>query len=155
TLFAAAQMVGDGLILTTLSYASLSLVTYVQHDEPRLLFNFLYFVLTIGATIIMIFGFARSGVYDISDEFKRIGIFRTVKCFGIVILLLIAYLFILKISDNVSRLWLATWGITSGIALCGWRLLIASALHRLRQSGRLTKNVAIVGASGIGQQLAA
>jgi hypothetical protein len=94
TLFAAAQMVGDGLILTTLSYASLSLVTYVQHDESRLLFNFLYFVLTIGATIIMIFGFARSGVYDISDEFKRIGIFRTVKCFGIVILLLIAYLFI-------------------------------------------------------------
>ena len=71
------------------------------------------------------------------------------------ILLLTACLFILKVSDNVSRLWLGTWSITSAIALCGFRLLTASAAQRLRQSGRLTKNVAIVGASEVGQQLAA
>ena len=72
-----------------------------------------------------------------------------------VILLLTACLFIFKVSDNVSRLWLATWSITSAIALCGFRLLTASGAQRLRQSGRLTKNVAIVGASEVGQQLAA
>jgi hypothetical protein len=63
--------------------------------------------------------------------------------------------FILKVSDNVSRLWLATWSITSAIALCGFRLVTACAAQRLRQSGRLTKNVAIVGANEVGQQLAA
>jgi Undecaprenyl-phosphate glucose phosphotransferase len=146
-------MVGDALILTTLSYASLSLVKYMEHPENGYLFDFPYFASTVGATVIMIFGFARTGVYDHFDEFKRIGLFRTVKCLVVVILLLTACLFILKVSDNVSRLWLATWSITSAIALCGLRLLTASAAQRLRQSGRLTKNVAIVGASEVGQHL--
>ena len=33
TLIAGLQMVGDGLILITLSYVSLSLVIYVHHEE--------------------------------------------------------------------------------------------------------------------------
>jgi Undecaprenyl-phosphate glucose phosphotransferase len=154
TLIAVAQMVGDGLILTTSSCASLSLVIYI-HPETIHIEYLPYFVLTVGTTIVMICGFARSGVYDVFDEFKRIGILRTLKCHAVVILLLTACLFILKISDNVSRLWLATWSVTSAIALCGLRLLTASAAQRLRQSGQLTKNVAIVGASEVGQQLAA
>jgi Undecaprenyl-phosphate glucose phosphotransferase len=154
TLMAVVQMVGDAIILTTLSYASLNLVTYLEHHETGYLFNFPYFASTVGATVIMIFGFALSGVYDLFDQFKGIGILRTVKCFVMVILLLTACLFILKVSDNVSRLWLGTWSITGIIALCGLRLLTASTVQRLRQSGRLTKNVAIVGASEVGQHLA-
>jgi Undecaprenyl-phosphate glucose phosphotransferase len=154
TLIAAAQMAGDGLILTTLSYVSLSLVIYAHHDS-RYVGYFPYLVSTVGTTVIMIFAFARSGVYDVFDEFKRIGIFRTVKCLVLVILLLTACLFIFKVSDSVSRLWLGTWSITSVIALCGFRLLTASVARRLRQTGRLMKNVAIVGASEVGQQLAA
>ena len=155
TLIAVVQMGGDALILTALSYASLSLVTYTVHHETEYLFSFPYVASTVGATVIMIFGFARSGVYDVFDEFNRIGMLRTVKCLVQVILLLTACLFILKVSDNVSRLWLATWSITSAIALCGLRLLTASAAQRLRQSGQLARTVAIVGASEVGQQLAA
>jgi Undecaprenyl-phosphate glucose phosphotransferase len=154
TLIAIAQMVGDGLVLTTLSYASLSVVTYMEHHDIRYLFNFPHFVTTMGTTIIMILGFARAGVYDAFDEFKRIGMFRTAKYFVLAILVLTACLFVLKISDNISRLWLATWSITSVIALCAFRLLTASTVQRLRQSGRLMKNIAIVGASEVGHQLA-
>jgi Undecaprenyl-phosphate glucose phosphotransferase len=154
TLIAAAQMVGDGVILTTLSFVSLSLVTSMEHHASTYLFNLPYFISTAGTTIIMICGFARSGAYNVFDEFKGIGILRTVKCLAVVILLLTACLFILKVSDNVSRLWLSTWSITSAIALCGFRLATASAAQRLRRSGRLTKNIAIVGASEIGHQLA-
>jgi len=154
TTIALAQMVSDGLILTTLSYLSLILVIYARHETIQV--EYLpYFFLTVSATIFMIFWFARSGVYDVFGDPKRMGILRTAKGLVIAILLLIACLFILKVSDSVSRLWLATWGITSAIALCGLRLLIASAAQRLRQSGRLAKNVAIVGASEVGQQLAA
>ena len=99
----------------------------------------------------MILGFARAGVYDAFEEFQRIGILRTIKCLMLAILVLTACLFVLKVSDNVSRLWLATWSITSAIALCAFRLLTASNVQRLRQSGRLIKNVAIVGASEVGQ----
>jgi Undecaprenyl-phosphate glucose phosphotransferase len=154
TLIAAAQIVSDGLMLTTLSYVSFRLVIYPNHAAASIQY-FPYFVSTIGTTMIMIVGFARSGVYDVFDEFKRIGILRTVKCLVLGILLLTACLFVLKVSDSISRLWLSTWSITSVIALCGFRLLTASAARRLRQSGRLMKNVAIVGASEVGQQLAA
>jgi Undecaprenyl-phosphate glucose phosphotransferase len=154
TLIAAGQIVGDGLILTTLSYMSFRLVIYPYHATASIQY-FPYFVSTIGTSMIMIFGFARCGVYDVFDEFKRIGILRTVKCLALGVLLLTACLFVLKVSDSVSRLWLSTWSITSVIALCGFRLLTASAVRRLRQSGRLMKNVAIVGASEVGQQLAA
>jgi Undecaprenyl-phosphate glucose phosphotransferase len=154
TLIAAVQMVGDGLILTTLSYISFILVMYVHHEAVYM--GYLpYFVLAMGTTLIMILGFARSGVYDAFEEFKRIGLLRTVKCLFLAIILLTACLFVLKISDIVSRLWLATWSITSAIFLCGLRLLTASTVQRLRQDGRLMKNVAIVGASEVGQQLAA
>jgi Undecaprenyl-phosphate glucose phosphotransferase len=153
TLIAAVQMVGDGFILTTLSYISLILVMYVHHEA--LYIGYLpYFVMTVGATVIMVLGFARSGVYDAFDDFKRVGILRTVKCLVLAILLLTACLFVLKVSDSVSRLWLATWSTTSVIALCGLRVLTASVVYRLRQTGRLMKNVAIVGASEVGQQLA-
>ena len=153
TLIAAAQIVSDALILSTLSYVSFRVVIYPYHGTGSIQY-LPYFVSTIGTIIIMIFGFAHSGVYDVFDEFKRVGILRTVKCVLTGFLLLTACLFILKVSDTVSRLWLATWGITSVIALCGFRLLTASAARKLRQSGRLMKNVAIVAASEVGQQLA-
>ena len=154
TLIVVVQMVGDGLILITSSYVSLGLVMYVHRNAINTPY-LLYFILTGCTTTIMICTFARSGVYDVFDNFKRSGILRTLKCLAIVFLLLTSCLFILRISDYVSRLWLATWSITSPIALCWLRLLTASAAQRLRQSGRLAKNVAIVGATEVGQQLAA
>ena len=154
TLIAAAQMAGDGLILTLLSYMSFCFVIY-PHYEARYLEYLPYFYSTAGTTIIMIFAFALSGAYDIFDEFKSIEILRsTIKCVVAVILLLTACLFIFKVSDNVSRLWLGTWSLTSAIAVCGFRLLTASVARRLRQSRRLAKNIAVVGASEVGQRLA-
>ncbi len=154
TLIAAAQMAGDGFILTALSYLSLNFVTYPMPAEQHV--EYLpYFVSTVGTSIIMVVFCARSEVYDVFGDLKRIEILRsTIKCFAESLLLLTALLFILKVSDNVSRLWLATWSIASTIALCGFRLLMRSAAQKLRYSGRLTKNVAVVGANEVGQQLA-
>jgi Undecaprenyl-phosphate glucose phosphotransferase len=154
TMIAAAQMAGDGLILTLLSYVSFRFVIYPHNETVYVEFLF-YFCSTIGTTTIMVFCFALSGTYDIFDEFKSIEIlWSTMKCLLTVILLLTACLFLFKVSDNVSRLWLGTWSSTSAIALCGFRLLTASAAQRLRKSGRLAKNIAVVGASEIGQRLA-
>jgi Undecaprenyl-phosphate glucose phosphotransferase len=153
TLIVAAQMVGDALILMTLSYMSLCFILYPNNSDSHINYA-LYIISTVFSTVIMIFGFARSEVYDVFDELNCIKLLRaTLKCLVVVILLLTAFLFVLKISDSVSRLWLATWSVSSGVALCGFRLLTASAAQRLRQTGRLTKNVAIVGASEVGQEL--
>jgi Undecaprenyl-phosphate glucose phosphotransferase len=147
------QMLGDGLILTMLSYLSFSIVTL--HGNIGLPQPFPYVVSTIGITMIMIGISACSGVYDVFDEFKRIEVLKsTIKCVSAVILVFTATLFVFKISDNLSRLWLATWSSTSLIALCGFRLFTQSAAQSLRKTGQLTKNVAIVGANETGQQLA-
>jgi Undecaprenyl-phosphate glucose phosphotransferase len=154
TLMAAAQMAGDWLILTLLSYLSYRLVLYPYHEFEYLEY-FPYFSLTIGTIILMILSFALAGVYDVIEGRSSIVILRsTIKSLVTVLLLLTACLFIFKISDNVSRLWLGTWSLTSAIALCGFRLFVAATARRLRESGRLTRNIAVVGASEIGQQLA-
>ena len=140
---AGAQMAGDGLILTLVSYLSYRLVLYPYHQFEYIEY-FPYFLLTVGTTILMILSFALSGVYDVFDERNSVVILRsTIKCLVTVLLLLTACLFILKISDNVSRLWLGTWSLTSAMALCG--LSSAYSIRRAEgseQSGRLTKNVA-------------
>src|SRR5215469_10001302 len=136
-LMAAAQMAGDGLMLTLISYVSFRFVGYL-HNEMGSIEYLPYFALTIGTTSIMILSFAISGAYDVFEDLNSIAILRsTFRCFVLVIMLLTACLFIFKISDNVSRLWLGTWAITSAIALCGFRLLTASVAQRLRRGGHL------------------
>src|SRR5580704_916838 len=155
TLIAIAQMVGDGLLLTTLSYLSLNLVTYAHGDAVSIDYYFAYVACTIGTIIVLTVISASSGVYDVYESNRFDILMDTIKSVAIAMLILTAVLFIFKVSDNVSRVWLATWSFTSPIALCGFRLFTGSAAQRLRQSGRLTKNVAILGASKVGQQLAA
>jgi len=149
------QMLGDGLIMIMLSYLSFSFVTHLHSDtvSPQ---PFPYVASTIGTTAILIGISACSGVYDVFDKFHRFEVLKsTIKCVAVVFLILTATLFIFKVSSNLSRLWLATWSSTSPIALCGFRLLAESAAQSLRQTGQLTKNIAIVGANETGQQLAA
>jgi Undecaprenyl-phosphate glucose phosphotransferase len=154
TLMAVAQMTGDGLILTLASYLSYRLVLYPNHQFEYI--EYLpYFLLTIGTTTVAILSFALSGAYDVLDGRNTVVILRsTIKCLVAVLLLLTACLFILKVSDNVSRLWLGTWSSISAVALWGFRLFVAFAARRLREGGRLTRNIAVVGASEIGHRLA-
>ena len=154
TLIAAAQMVGDGLILTTSS--SLSLLFVISYHRNEGIEYLPYFLWTVATAIIEIVFCTRYGVYDVFDEFRIFErLSSSVKCLVKAVLLLTACLFILKVSDSVSRLWLGAWSVTSAIALCGFRLLTASAVQKLRRSGRLTRNIAIVGATEVGHQLGA
>src|ERR1700719_4055325 len=80
TLMAAAQMAGDGLILTLASYLSYRLVLDPNHEFEYT--EYLpFFSVAIGTTILMILGFALSGVYDVLDERNSVAILRaTIKC---------------------------------------------------------------------------
>jgi Undecaprenyl-phosphate glucose phosphotransferase len=154
TVITAVQMAADSLILTTLSFFSLGLVIFIQRHDG--IHYYLYCFPTIGASVTLVFSFARSGVYNVFNAFDHIRVLRsTVKRLLEVIFLLTGCFFILKVSDDFSRVWLATWSATSAIALCGFRVLTAHIVRRLIRRGSLTRNVAIVGVTEIGQQLAA
>src|SRR6516165_1970120 len=87
------QMLGDGLIMTMLSYLSFSFVTHLHSDSvpPQ---PFPYVASTIGTTTILIGISACSGVYDVFDEFRRFEVLKsTVKCVAVMVLILTATLF--------------------------------------------------------------
>jgi Undecaprenyl-phosphate glucose phosphotransferase len=63
-------------------------------------------------------------------------------------------LFVFKISDGFSRLWLIFWTCASATMLSGMRLVSGFTANKLMLTGVLTKNFVIVGASELGQRLA-
>lgn len=156
TFFAISQMVIDGISLVLLSYFSLSLAIFLGKHDKYYIEYIIYLIPTLATTISMVFTFARAGIYDafnVSDQIRALK--STGKCLAQTMLLLIGCLFVLKMSDDFSRVWLAAWVGTSAVALCGFRLVAARAAEWLIRSGRLTKNVAVVGANEVGQRLAA
>src|SRR5436190_15905652 len=153
TTIAIAQMAADGCLVSFSSLLSLSFAAFARrHDHIDL---YLYIPPTVMATVVLIFILVRSGAYDPFNPFSRFVILQsTIRSIFGVMLLITGCFFVLKVSDDFSRLWLVTWAITSAIGLSGSRLLSATALKTLTQSGRLTKNIAVVGASEAGQRLA-
>jgi Undecaprenyl-phosphate glucose phosphotransferase len=154
--FAVSQMVMDGISLILLSYLSLSLAVFLRTHDKHYAEYIMYLVPTVATTVIIVFISARAGVYDPFNASDQIGVLKsTVKCLIQAILLLIAFLFVIKMSDDFSRIWLTTWTGASAITLCGSRLIAMYTAERLIRTGRLTKNVAVIGANEVGQQLAA
>ena len=155
TAIAISQMAGDGLILTILSYASLSFVMLLDRHDKHYIEYYIYLAPTIGATLVCVFIFARSGIYNILNGYSHSRILiSTIKNFVGVIFLLVGCFFIFKISDSFSRVWLTMWTVTSTVALCGFRLAMTGVAQRLIRTGRLTKIMAVVGANAIGQRFA-
>jgi len=146
-------MLGDGFILVTLSYVSLSFVMLLSQHDKHYIEYYTYLLPTIGTTLVAVFLFARSGIYNVlnGDSYSRI-LTSTLTNFVQVIFLLITCFFIFKISDSFSRVWLAMWTVTSAVGLGGFRVAMARAAQRLMRSGRLTKAMAVVGANAIGQR---
>ena len=145
-------MAVDSVIVPISSFLSLSFTIFVlRHDGIHF---YIYVLPTAAATIVLVFNLARSGVYGTSNAPSLLGALRsTIKRLLEVVLLLTGCFFVFKVSDSFSRLWLATWIFTSGIALCSARLVSLSAINTLIKNGKLAKNVAIVGASEAGQRL--
>jgi Undecaprenyl-phosphate glucose phosphotransferase len=145
-------MAVDSLVVPISSFLSLSFTIFVlRHDGIDF---YIYVLPTAAATIVLVFNLARSGVYDTFNAPSPLGALRsTIRRLLEVVLLLTGCFFVFKVSDSFSRLWLATWILTSGIALCSARLVWVSAVNTLIKNDKLAKNVAIVGASEAGQRL--
>jgi Undecaprenyl-phosphate glucose phosphotransferase len=155
TAIAVAQMAVDGVTLVVLSYVSLSFAIFFGHHDQRYIEYFTYLIPTVCATLTMVFIFARSGVYDVLNNAGYVRVLKsTLRHLVEVIFLLIACLFILKRSDDFSRSWLTIWAVISAVVLCGFRLVVAGFAQKLIASGQLRKNVAVVGATEIGHELA-
>lgn len=154
TMIALVQMAVDSCTVSISSFLSLSYATSVlRHEDIN--FN-LYILPTAALTVIVVFNLARSGVYNVFNTLSGFEVLRcTTRRLLEVVLLLTGCFFVLKVSDSFSRVWLVAWSVTSAIGLCGSRFISTSAVNALIAGGKLTKNIAIVGASEAGQRLKA
>ncbi|AKF07084.1 undecaprenyl-phosphate glucose phosphotransferase [Sandaracinus amylolyticus] len=71
-----------------------------------------------------------------------------------VIPMLLGVAFLLKLSEEFSRVATITWFVLSPLAMCSVRIVARLTLRRLREQGRNTRQVAIVGVTEIGEMLA-
>jgi Undecaprenyl-phosphate glucose phosphotransferase len=67
------------------------------------------------------------------------------ECWTGVILLLIAIIYISKLSDDFSRTWILLWAVSGWLGLVGTRLLAWRVMQWLRMRGQLVTRIAVVG----------
>jgi Undecaprenyl-phosphate glucose phosphotransferase len=150
-----AQMVGDALIFVVASVLVIVCRSLVREQYYRDLHPSLYAWATVLTAAAFLIGCARSGVYDpLPSSAAAAPLRMTARRLFEVLLLLTGCLFVLRISDGFSRIWLFAWGAASLVALCGARLAARAAARRLVRCGKLTRNLAIIGADEVAEQLA-
>ena len=94
-----------------------------------------------------------SGLYEIdSAENREKRLIKIVVSCGCAFLAIIVLAFALKISAGFSRVWLFSWFIASTLLIVFTRSFGDSQLRRLAMSGRLSRNVVIVGATGLAKR---
>ena len=77
---------------------------------------------------------------------------RTLVAWTGVVVLLVVAAFLLKVSEDFSRIWLLVWYLGSTALLVASRFVISHRLKRWADQGRYFRAVAIVGAGPLGQR---
>jgi Undecaprenyl-phosphate glucose phosphotransferase len=86
-------------------------------------------------------------LYDIRQGIRGVLIGWTTAIVALVILA-----FLLKVSDEYSRIWLVGWYVLTATALAGSRVLIARLLRQWARRGHFFRRVAVVGAGQLGMR---
>src|SRR5262249_32696877 len=70
---------------------------------------------------------------------------RVTGCWTAVVLLLIAVIYLGKLSDEFSRGWILLWAVSGWLGLMGTRALTWRVMRWLRARGQLVTHIAVVG----------
>ncbi len=113
-----------------------------------------YFSACLFTALLIVTVFHLSGVYKLNTGESQAHRYRKiiVGC-GCAFLVIIALAFALKISAGFSRVWLFSWFTTSMLLIVIAHSFCDSQLRRWATSGRLSRNVVIVGATGLAKRL--
>lgn len=78
---------------------------------------------------------------------------RILAVCAVAFLIPIAFAFALKMSSNFSRLWSFSWLICFVMSLVSCRLLVADALRRLAEAGRISRKIVLFGGHAHGENV--
>jgi Undecaprenyl-phosphate glucose phosphotransferase len=113
-----------------------------------------YVTLTLAITAGALLAFEGGGVYSIQAfrSFFRIG-FRLMASWAIVFLVAFAVIFLSKLADEFSRVWLVSWFAVGAGALVMERLALSVIITRLTRAGRFDRRTAIVGGGEVARSM--
>jgi Undecaprenyl-phosphate glucose phosphotransferase len=129
------------------------MIIYLLYVEKNSESTIIYASACAVTALITVGAFYISGLYEFdsaeNQEKRLIKIVVSCEC---VFLAIVVLAFALKISAGFSRVWLFSWFITSTLLIVFTRSFADSQLRRLARSGRLSRNVVIVGATGLAKR---
>lgn len=166
-LSAEAQAIADRPVERMYSYSVISGVA--QAIEAALLFTLglgihwaylsgeddrFYIPTMLGAVLLanILFNLARTHrIRSYRTIFEQIG--RVLACWTLVFFALMTTAFLLKVSDQVSRVWLVTWYGFGAVLLVTFRMSLKALVKSWTEDGRLKRRTVIVGGGPDAEQL--
>ena len=137
----------EAFLLATLGFA----IYWSYVDVPN---NQLYGPIILGSTLAanVLFNLAKThSIWLYRTGLHQIG--RLLAVWSIVFLLLTLTAFLLKSSDQVSRVWMVSWYMMGAIVLVLFRLSVRTLVKKWTQNGRLKRRTVIVGGGRDAEEL--
>ena len=134
---------GEALMLT--GTGLLIYWIYVGFDFSHL---YLYGSVTVALTAVVVTAFFQSGFYEFDAVSKPSRhIYKMLGIIGVVFLVFLSLAFALKVSGQISRVWVFSWFLATSFLICVERYLIKSLFYKMAQTGQLSRRIIIVCAS--------
>ncbi len=111
-----------------------------------------YLELGVFAGVINVFVFRKYKLYA-ADQFRNYAytpLSLIVISLSTTFLLLLAFLYLLKTSDNFSRVWMVLWFALSVVAIGTERMFVRAAMERRARQGKFKIRVAVYGTGQLG-----
>lgn len=139
-------------LMVTLLTGLVVAILYVA--EPNLLSHAAYPTALVAMSLATVISFELLGLYK-APAFSSImrHLPRVVTGWTAAFAALVAVIFFLKQGDSYSRVWLAAWFISGGIALVGARFALAALVRSWAKAGRLYRRAVIYGTGEVSESL--
>ena len=133
-------------------FVSALMAAFVRHGG--LAFASIETLLLLGVALFASNAFSLAGSYD-EAELRRPGrqIRYVLSLWTMSVTLGLVGLFLLKVSDDVSRLWILAWYLSAAVLLVLIRLSVARAVTVLRTAGFMLRRVLVIGHGAHGQAM--
>ena len=134
--------------------ATIGFAIYAAYVLPANRFSWNYPIAIFGVAACSVLAFQTAGIYRMRSFRSRSRQYaRLVAAWLIVFLLLSAGIFLGKLQDEFSRVWMLSFFSLGIAALAGFRIVLFSLIRRWAREGRLTRRTVIVGGGELGEAL--
>lgn len=134
--------------------SAIGFAIYAIYVLPANKFGWHYPFAIFGVAAASIIAFQTAGIYRMKSFRSRSSQYaRLIAAWLIVFLLLSAVIFLGKLQDEFSRVWMLSFISIGLVALTGFRMVLFGVIRHWAREGRLTRRTVVVGGGELGESL--